>query len=236
MAITKTVQCVVSKFRIDNPNCEQWLPVQIELWNEKKSMNNNEKKNIKQTNSKVISNQNGKKQTETEGSSYKISETITPNKSSVKKSTKKVYTPQFTVTPMDENKVQTPKVIPTKSSVIKRINIDSITDLKQIPVDDSYQSDGDDDDESNQQSKPIKDNFFLTGNESDDDSAVDDEDEDDESEEELSNLNQTKSKPNGKSFMNLNKSKWSNRNTFNQNKIHKSESGMIELLTPLVPC
>lgn len=41
IAINDNIDKVVNKFKDENPNCDQWLPSQIELWQQKKSIKRN---------------------------------------------------------------------------------------------------------------------------------------------------------------------------------------------------
>lgn len=55
IASNESVTKAVTKFKDDNPNCEQWLPSQIELWQQKKALKRNKmrtKKGVKE-NAKV---------------------------------------------------------------------------------------------------------------------------------------------------------------------------------------
>ncbi|OTF71714.1 hypothetical protein BLA29_009758, partial [Euroglyphus maynei] len=168
----RQIQSSVKKFRLENPGCEQWLPVQIELWEEKrqnkvgksKKVENSRKDNgfqkVKNSNeSKNVSKE--KKQKLEPLPTPKIAmkkSPLNPRLSLSKKS--KSFTPTFQVTPLNDNKIV--DSIKTKSAVIKRIDLSSISDKI---LDDN------EDDDSNVQEKaesprknkktPVDDGFFL---------------------------------------------------------------------------
>lgn len=141
------MQSEIGKFKKDNPECDQWLPVQIDLWKEKKSMNK-----IKDKSSKI------NKQADKSDKSSRMSKST--NKSP------KSSTANFTITPIK------PEVKPhsnSKSAVIKRLDLTSTED---VIVSDTPEYSNKDHSNLEVESNPKKDSFFLTG----DNSASEDED------------------------------------------------------------
>ena len=182
----RQIQLIVKKFRLENPGCEQWLPVQIELWEEKRQnkfgknstktavvdkRQQNGKKDKPKNISPTVNNMKEKKpKQESPLSDSKMPSTpksamkkLNPKSSSSKKSPKS-FTPTFQVTQLkqqqeDKQISNSVKIdsIKTKSAVIKRIDLNSKSD-KIIDDDDDIKND---DQETSPKKTRINDGFFL---------------------------------------------------------------------------
>lgn len=184
------IQSCVKKFRLENPGYEQWLPVQIELWYEKRKIQKDKLKNVDKTGavhrqnndiqkeknsqpkkaSVAMNDQKEKKQKQESFPTEKIRHSLP--KLAIKKSPsnprlylskkRKSFASTFQVTQLNENSSNNDiqiDAVKTKSAVIKRINLNSMSD--KILDDDESDTNNLVKVESSPKKMPVKDGFFL---------------------------------------------------------------------------
>ena len=180
----KGIQDAVTKFKDENPGCDQWLPELLELWDQKnkKARKHSDGTSLKPIETKIVKNLS----TNTKSSSSE-SQNVTRG---------------FTVTPINStSKSHSDVKVQNKgTSVIKRLdfsnnlakNIDSISNASKlnennIDSDDDDEEDDEEDDDSDDNEENDDDD-----DEEDDYDEGDEEEEEDEEKDEVMNLVDTK--------------------------------------------